>query len=225
MKEDNITVGIIEDDLSYCETLRATLKAAPDITIGNICHTAEEALQKFPHQPISVMLVDILLPFLSGIECVARLQSIMPNTEFLMLTVVEDYEQVYLALRAGANGYIVKNGKPPALIDAIRDLRAGESAMSSVIARKLIQAFQAFPVPFDPTAALTLRERQVLEELATGGRNKEIASRLDVSPSTIRKHLYTIYKKLHVTTRARAVQKLGQSKVIQRFPMKTPLSA
>jgi len=158
-------------------------------------------------EPADIMLMDINLPGMNGVECVQQLKPRMPDTEFMMLTIFEDHELVYESLVAGATGYLVKKTRPEELLEAIRELFAGGSPMSSSIARKVVAAFTTRR-PHDEiyeTDVLSEREREILEMLSRGMRYKEIAAKIYLSVHTVRTHLHNIYQKLHVTSKSAAI--------------------
>lgn len=176
-------------------------------TIG----TAEEAIRQIPDLQPDVVLMDINLGTEeSGIDCVRVLKQQVPAINFMMCTVYEEDEKIFQALSAGASGYILKKTAPARLLGAIRELYQGGAPMSSQIARKVVAAFQSKPAASSETEALddlSNREKEILEQLSKGLMYKEIAAELFISPETVRKHVYHIYEKLHVTNRIEAVNK------------------
>jgi DNA-binding NarL/FixJ family response regulator len=171
--------------------------------------TAEAALAALPSQEPDVVLMDINLPGMSGIETVRRLRVLMPNVQMMMLTVFDDATTVFESLKAGASGYLLKRAPVSELLAAIRSLAAGGAPMSGVIARKVVQYFgQHGPAPEVQT--LTAREHEVLVALSQGEQYKEIAAALGISINTVRRHIMAIYVKLHVNSRLEAVGKLGR---------------
>jgi DNA-binding NarL/FixJ family response regulator len=171
------------------------------------CSTAEEALKEIPkHQP-DVVLMDIQLPDISGIECTAHLKQLMPSVQIVIVTVYEDSERIFKALRAGACGYILKRGIPEELISAIRGVRNGGAPMSGEIARKVIASFQEPVTTAAEMEDLSPREREILELLAAGFPNKQIAARVGLTNGTVRWHLLHVYHKLHVRSRTEATLK------------------
>lgn len=172
--------------------------------------SVESAQSWLPAQKPDVVLMDINLPGLSGIDGVRRLKPRLPGTQFVMLTVYEDTNHVFSALAAGATGYLIKQTPLPELLDAIKEVHAGGSPMSSYIARKVVQAFQQAPSPSDDLESLSPREQEVLELLARGYLYKEIAERLGLSLPTISTHIRHIYDKLHVRSRGQAVAKFSR---------------
>jgi DNA-binding NarL/FixJ family response regulator len=162
---------------------------------------------KLPSEKPEVVLMDINLPRMSGIECVRQLKTVMPETQFLMLTVYEDSDHLFNALAGGASGYLLKRTLREELIEALKDVHSGGSPMSSNIARKLVQSFRRSPEQVDGVEDLTPREREVLRLLAAGDLYKEIADHLRISITTVNAHVRRIYEKLHVRSRAQALAK------------------
>lgn len=205
----NITVCLVEDDPGLRESVFSYLQEAPGIRCLGAYASAEEALKEIPRQKPSVVLMDINLPAMSGIQCAAKLKELSPSIQTMMFTVYEDSDQVFEALVAGACGYLLKSTPPEKLLEAIRDAHKGGSPMSSHIARKVVQYFHRAP-PRDEMAGLSKREEEVLRHLAQGCLYKEIADQLSISIDTVRKHLNSIYGKLHVHSRTDAVVKYLQ---------------
>jgi DNA-binding NarL/FixJ family response regulator len=205
-----IAVAIVEDDERIRESLTVLIQGVEGFRCVGSHASAEEALRAVPAEKPDVVLMDINLPKMSGIECVGKLKAKLPKTQILMLTVYDDSDLVFKALTQGASGYIIKRTAPDRLMDAIRDAYQGGSPMSPHIARKVVQYFhQLGPGPHE-TESLTDREREVLEHLAKGYLYKEIADALGIGLETVRRHLSNIYGKLHVHTRTEAVVKLLQ---------------
>jgi DNA-binding NarL/FixJ family response regulator len=203
----NCSVSIVEDDSITRDSLRTLVQQSPGLRCIGAYGSAEEALEQFPHHPSDVVLMDINLPNMSGIECVSRLKQKSPGVQVLMLTVYEKPDAVFQALRAGASGYLVKRTAPNKLLAAIQDVRAGGSPMTSHIARKVVQYFHQLGPSQNVTTNLSAREREILEMLANGDLYKEIADQLGISITTVRSHIQHIYEKLHVHTRTEAVAK------------------
>lgn len=202
-----ITVAIVEDDKGIRQSLEWMLKASSEFSCVASCSSAEEALQVLPKAAPEVILMDINLPQLSGIECTSRIKELLPSAQVVMITVYGDTEKVFNALRAGASGYILKRAKPEQILDAIQEVHAGGVPMSSEIARKVLSAFrEPTPAP-EEEQNLSRREQEVLELLSQGCSNKEIADKLSVSIETVTWHLKHIYSKLHVRSRTQAALK------------------
>jgi len=201
----SIRVGIVEDDRSVRENLALLIDGAPGFSCVAACVSAEEALKRFCESVPDVALMDIHLPGQSGIECVARLRRLLPQTQVIMLTVEEDSEQVFESLKAGATGYLVKHVAPEEILEAVAEVHRGGAPMSSHIARRVVGTFQQRARADSADLELTAREEEVLRSLAKGCRSKEIADRLNISTGTVNTHVRHIYEKLHVRSRAEAV--------------------
>lgn len=204
------SVAIIED----CENIREYLwqlvsNAFPDTDVIAYAN-AEEALDVLKNEPVDMVLFDIELPGMSGIECMYKLKSVHLQMQCMMLTVFDDAENIFKAIKAGATGYILKNTSAEKIIEAINDLYNGGSPMSSQIARKVIEAFQQTDNSKNEAFhSLSRREQEIIQVLAKGFRYKEIADQLFLSQETIRTHIRNIYEKLHVNSRSDALRKTG----------------
>jgi DNA-binding NarL/FixJ family response regulator len=205
----NIAVAIVEDDSSVREILSEWIGRAQGFECVGCYANAEIALEKMPPQNPAVVLMDINLPGISGIECVRRLKPLLPLTQFVMLTVYEDADHIFNALAAGASGYLLKQTPRDELLSALSDVHVGGSPMTSNIARKVVQSFQRPAIHVDESANLSPREREVLELLARGYLYKEISDALGIGVPTVNTYIRRIYEKLHVRSRAQAVAKLG----------------
>lgn len=207
----DISVCIVDDINELRQALEEIVSSADGYKCIGTMSNAAEALTKIPILKPDVVLMDINLGVgESGIDCVRELKPVIPATNFMMCTVYEDDEKIFEALSAGASGYILKKTEPPKLLEAIKELHEGGAPMSSQIARKVVFAFRDKPVSTTSATVieqLSHRERQILEELSRGLMYKEIANVLFISPETVRKHVYHIYEKLHVTNRVEAVNK------------------
>lgn len=201
------TIAIIEDDTLLSEILTEIVTSSPTWKLVSTYATAESALDGLFKNCPKVVLMDIQLPGMSGIECVAKLKALHPEVMVLMVTVYDNNERIFDALASGASGYLLKRDAPAKLLEALDDLLAGGSPMSSAIARKVVQHFQKAPVSRNKDHDLTARETQILELLAKGSLYKEIASALGIGFETVRSHIDNIYKKMHVRTRTEAVVK------------------
>jgi DNA-binding NarL/FixJ family response regulator len=208
VKPAGITISIVEDDASIRSLLSEWIRGADGFKCVGVHENAEVALLALPQEKPSVVLMDINMPGISGIECVRRLKPQMLDTQFLMLTVYEDPDHIFKALSSGASGYLLKRTPKAELLAAVKDLCAGGSPMSSNIARKIVQSFQRFNSDL-PSGAdnLSPREREVLELLARGHLYKEIAELLHISVTTVNTHIHRIYEKLHVRSRSQAIAK------------------
>ncbi|HEV2692615.1 MAG TPA: response regulator transcription factor [Verrucomicrobiae bacterium] len=208
-KSVNIAVAIVEDDVPAREILAGWIRNADGFSCAGEFDDAETALARLPHEKPSVVLFDINLPGMNGIECVRKLKPKLPETQFVMVTVYEDANHIFNALSAGASGYLLKQTRRNELIDALKDVHAGGSPMSSQIARKVVQNFYRSESQDagGETIELSTREREVLELLARGYLYKEIAEMLKISVQTVNTYIRRIYEKLHVRSRAQAVAK------------------
>jgi DNA-binding NarL/FixJ family response regulator len=203
-----VKVAIVEDNRTTREGLKTIIDLAPGCRCVCLCETAEDALESIPkHQP-DVVLMDIQLPKMSGVECVAKLKELMPQVQVIMVTVYQDPDRIFRALRAGASGYLLKRSSPEKVLSAIRDVQQGGVPMSAEIARKVIGYFQMQPEAAPEVETLSPREIEILNLIAPGFSNKEIADRLGISIESIRWHLKNIYHKLHVHSRTEAASKL-----------------
>ncbi len=202
-----ITVSIVDDEADLREHIAGYLAAAGNVRCKSAYASAEEALAHLPQDNPDVILMDINLGGMDGIECVRRLTISMPKAQVLMLTVFEDPDQIFHALAAGASGYLLKRMSPKKLLEAIEEVCAGGSPMSAPIARKVVQSFKSIPARGNESAELSPRERSVLDGLAEGLAYKQIADQLGVSIHTVRNYIRRIYEKLHVCSRTEAVAK------------------
>ena len=207
-KPVSIPVSIVEDDAPVRGILAGWILGADGFKRIGVHANAEAALCALPQEKPSVVLMDINLPGMSGIECVRRLKPQMLDTQFIMLTVYEDSDHIFEALSFGATGYMLKRTPRTELLAAIKDVHAGGSPISCSIARKIVQSFQGFNSvsPAEPDN-LTPREREVLELVARGYLYKEIAGSLRISLATVNTHIRRIFEKLHVRSRSQAVAK------------------
>lgn len=202
-----ITVAIVEDSNHIREGLAVLINGSPGFKCTGSFATAEDALRKLAALKPNVVLMDIHLPGISGIDCIRPLKQALPNTQVMMLTVYEDDDQIFKSLAAGATGYILKKTPPAELLEAIRTIYNGGSPMSDQIARRVVETFRLAGASSRKTENLTERESEVLAYVAKGYRDKELAEILFLSVDTIRTHLRNIYKKLHVRTRTEAALK------------------
>ena len=204
-----IAVAVVEDDAGVRQQLVAILERSPDFACVGDYANGESAVTGLQQRPARVVLVDINLPGINGVECVRQLSVRAPDTQFIMLTVHQDTDTIFEALKAGASGYLLKPGRKDELLQAVRDVVAGGSPMTSSIARKVVQSFQRPPPsPPDALQVLSSRERAVLDLLAQGYLYKEIGDQLGISLWTVSTYVHRIYQKLHVTGRIEALAKL-----------------
>jgi len=204
----SITISIVEDQREMRESLVEWLGSAPDLRCVGTHASAEEALQQIPAAKPDVVLMDINLRGMDGIQCVARLKERLPRTQVLMLTTYDDGDLIFNSLRAGASGYLLKNMRREQLVEAVQQVHAGGAPMSLQIARKVINYFHQVPKSATELEHLTGREQEILRLLAKGYLYKEIAEHLGISMSTVRTHISAVYEKLHVHTRTEAAMKL-----------------
>lgn len=203
-------IGIVEDDAVLRKTLVRLISEARGFRCAAACASGEEALQKLPPLTPEVVLMDLNLPQMSGTECIRKLKELLPATQVIVLTVYEDSEHIFRALKAGASGYLLKRSEPEEILEAITNAREGGAPMSSQIARRVVHSFHApSPAGLD-TTTLTERETEILTFLSKGFANKEIADKLNISVPTVRTHLRHIYEKLHVRSRGEAIVKYLQ---------------
>ena len=204
---EKITIGIVEDDSRIRAGLSAILKEEPDFDCVAEFASAEEALKHLPELRPKVVIMDVNLPGMSGIECVRRLTSGEDPPQVIMLTVRQDSEIIFASLAAGACGYLLKPPTASQLVDAVRDVFFGGAPMTASIARRVAQSFRKQETKTPETYSLTPREVEVLELLAKGFAYKEVAADLNISYSTVQRHIESIYRKLHVHSRTHAVTK------------------
>jgi DNA-binding NarL/FixJ family response regulator len=205
-------IAIVEDNRVIRESLMEFVKTDQECECVYDCATAKEALKEIPKLKVDIALMDIQLPDISGIECTARLKQLIPSIQIIMVTVYEDTERIFKALRAGACGYLLKRCTPDELISAIREVRKGGAPMSREIARKVIVSFQEPANTASEVEDLSPREREILELLAAGFPNKQIAARVGLTDGTVRWHLRHVYHKLHVRSRTEATLKFLSAK-------------
>jgi DNA-binding NarL/FixJ family response regulator len=211
------TVALVEDDMGVRRSLRSLLASEPGLACTCSCATGEEAVRKIPDAGVDVVVMDIKLPGMSGIECARRLKERCPTLAILMLTVYDETDLIFDALRAGAGGYLLKRAVTTELVHAIKDVLEGGAPMTAPVARRVVDYFhesQESPEPRRPAAApaavadrLTEREQEIVEHLSRGYSNREIAEAFGISVPTVRTHLRSIYAKLHVRSRTQAALK------------------
>jgi DNA-binding NarL/FixJ family response regulator len=207
-----IKVAIVEDESRFRESLAILINGAEGFVCVGSYPNAETALREMPGAWPDVLLMDINLPKMSGIVCVARLKALRPELLILMLTAYVDNERIFDSLKAGANGYLIKKTPPSEILKAVADVHSGGAPMSNAIARQVVQFFHREPAS-DDTKNLTPREFEILGCLAKGSSYKEIGDQLSISTVTVCTHIRNIYEKLHVRSRTEAVLKfLGKEK-------------
>ena len=201
-----ISVVIVEDTEMVREALTMVIKGWQGFNLLGVFETGEDAILKIPTLCPDVVLMDIGLPGISGIECIKALKGKCPNTQYLICTVYEDDENIYEGIKAGATGYILKNTGPSDMLEAIHEIHNGGSPMSRLIARKIVHALQN-NTDNKELESLTAREKEILQLLSKGFRYKEIADQIDIDLGTVKRHIHNIYKKLHVQSRTDALNK------------------
>jgi RNA polymerase sigma factor (sigma-70 family) len=209
-----ISVSIVEDNDKLRATLARVIARADGFSCASDYGTAEDALAGLPKIKPDVVLMDINLPGMNGVECVRQLKALLPSTQVMMLTVYEDTENIFNALTAGASGYMLKRTPVKELLEAIRDVQRGGSPMTTHIARKVVLSFQKSAGEqqvADELSTLSDREQQVLDLLAQGLIYKEIGEKLNISYETVHTYIRRIYEKLQVRTRTEAVAKFLRS--------------
>jgi DNA-binding NarL/FixJ family response regulator len=202
-----IAVSLVEDNRGMRESFTALLNQAPGLRCVSSYATGEDAVIGIPQDQPDVALVDIHLPGMNGIECVARLKQLLPALEILMLTRYEKSDTIFASLRAGASGYLVKDTPSVELIQAVEQVHAGGAPLSMQVASKVVTYFQQIKKPSSDLERLTPREQELLESLAKGYSYRELADTLGISINTARAHLHAIYRKLHVNSGTQAVVK------------------
>ncbi len=209
MNEDPSTIrlAVVEDHAEERDNLVELLNSSPGFVCVAACGSAKEALRVLPDRKPDIVLMDIQMAGMSGIDCVRELQPMLADVQVMMLTVVEDHERIFQSLAAGATGYLLKKTPPPKLLEAIRELHAGGSPMSGQVARKVVAAFRQAPASKSADERLSPIEESVLQRLARGLLYKEVAEELDIAISTVRTHVWRIYRKLQVHNRTEAILK------------------
>ncbi len=200
-----IKIAIVEDDADVRVSMTQILERAPGCTCVGTFASGEDALLEIPKLRPQVVLMDINLPGIDGVECVRQLAPLVPGTSFLMLTIHEDSDSIFNSLAAGAAGYLLKPVRAAELLEAVKDVFAGGAPMTSNIARKVVHSFKRFAPTAPVTDNLSPRETEVLDYLVKGYSYKEVAEAMSISYGTVHTHIERIYKKLHVQSRAQAV--------------------
>ena len=202
-----IKVAIVDDDEGIRSGLATLIRRASNLRLLGDYPDAETALKEIPRHPPDVVLMDINMPGMKGVECVRQLKATLPEVQFLMLTVYEDSDSLFNSLKAGASGYLLKRTASSRLLEAIRDVCNGGSPMTPQLARRVVQFFSKSSEQESPVSKLTAGEREFLDQLARGYAYKEIADRMNISIDTVRSYVRTVYEKLHVHSRTEAVVK------------------
>ena len=207
MTEKVIRVSIVEDIHEIRDALRVLINGSAGFKCIHVFRDAEEALDNMPVDEVDVVLMDISLPRMNGIECMKLLKQRMPGVQFMMCSVHDDDEHIFNALQSGAAGYILKRTSPAQILEAIGDINAGGSPMSSEIARRVVAMIQRQGAPSQEAEVLTEREKEILDLLSQGYLYKEIAEELFISKLTVKKHIHNIYEKLQVQNRTEALNR------------------
>jgi DNA-binding NarL/FixJ family response regulator len=207
MSEKPVTIAIVEDSPGLRRNMETIIQRAEGFECVGSFEDGEQALDAIPALRPRVVLMDINLPGIDGVQCVARLARDLPDTQMIMITVYDDTDAIFDSLAAGAGGYLLKPVRSAQLIAAIREIIAGGAPMSSNIARRVVQTFRKPAAAPEGMSQLSARENEVLEHLAKGLLQKEIADQLGISYWTVQTHIARIYEKLHVHSRAQAVAK------------------
>jgi|ERR1022692_2620148 DNA-binding NarL/FixJ family response regulator len=207
-----VRVVLVEDKPEVRDNWSRLINSFPGFACVRVCPSGEDALRAIPTVNPDVVLMDIFLPRMSGIECTTHLKQLLPKLQVIILTAVEDDELVFMALQAGADGYLLKRTKPEDLRAALLDVLGGGAPMTSEIARRVVESFRAAKKSPKQTVQLSAREEEVLILLSKGYANKEIADQLSLSVETVGSHLKHIYEKLHVRSRTGAVARYMTSK-------------
>ena len=203
----SISIAIVEDLDEVRDGLKNFLALSQGFKVVDTFKTAEQALDDIPKLKPDIVIMDISLPGMNGIECIRQVKDKSPSTQFMMFTVYENDEKVFEALKAGAAGYLLKNTGLIQLIESLKELHNGGSPMSANIARKLVTVFREQQNETVPVDLLSKRENDILQLLTRGLLYKEIAEQLSISVSTVRQHIHHIYEKLHVQNRTEAINK------------------
>lgn len=217
------SVALIEDQKDLCRSWVQIIDSFDGFKCTCACESAEKAVQVIPDVQPDVILMDIRLPGMSGIECTSRLKELLPETPIVILTVLDDDELIFRALEAGADGYLLKRSKPADLRAALLDVLAGGAPMSSAIAWRVVRSFRRPPANPRNQTHLSTRETEVLDLLSRGLSNKEIADQMRLSVETVRSYLKTVYEKLHVHCRIEAVMRFTANRTVS--PVATPRSS
>ena len=200
-----IKIGIVEDIEAARNNVEQLFLQSSEFKLSGAFDNAEDAVEFFTQNPVDVIIMDINLPGMSGIECVRQIKEKQPETQILMFTIFEDSERIFEALRAGANGYIVKRTLPEKILEAVKELHEGGAPMSAMIAKKVVNSFQNQEKHvFD----LNEMEYKIIQLLSKGFLYKEVSSQLEISEASLRKKIHLIYEKLHVSNRTEALNKV-----------------
>lgn len=205
-----IKVAIVEDDLRWRTNLERLVRETDGMECVGVYRTGEDAVREIPDRRPQVVLMDINLPKMSGVECTRQLRSLLPDVQVVMLTVYDDSDRIFQALQMGASGYLLKRASADEILQAIQDVSKGGAPMSAYIARKVVQSFERKTTSAIPEEVLSKRESEVLAYVARGYSDKEVAEALGLTSATVRSYLKTIYGKLHVHSRTQAILKASK---------------
>jgi DNA-binding NarL/FixJ family response regulator len=206
----SLRVAIVEDDPRWRANLEVLLSETEGLECAGSYPSGESAVADLPRRRPQVVLMDINLPKMSGVECTRQLRALLPEIQIVMLTVYDDSDRIFQALQMGANGYLLKRASADEILQAIQDVHRGGAPMSAYIARKVVQSFQHTASSARPDEVLSKRESEVLGYVSRGYSDKEVAEALGLTPATVRSYLKTIYSKLHVHSRTQAIAKAGK---------------
>jgi DNA-binding NarL/FixJ family response regulator len=205
-----LRVAIVEDDPRWRANLEVLLSETEGLECVGSYPSGEAAVADLPRRRPQVVLMDINLPKMSGVECTRQLKALLPEVQIVMLTVYDDSDRIFQALQMGANGYLLKRASADEILQAIQDVHRGGAPMSAYIARKVVQSFQQPTPSARPEEVLAKRESEVLGYVSRGYSDKEVAEALGLTPATVRSYLKTIYNKLHVHSRTQAIAKAAK---------------
>ena len=205
-----LRVAIVEDDNRWRTNLELLLRETEGLECAGSYASGEAAVADLPRQRCHVVLMDINLPKMSGVECTRQLRALLPDIQIVMLTVYDDSERIFQALQMGANGYLLKRASADEILQAIQDVHRGGAPMSAYIARKVVQSFQKQVSTSRPDEVLSKRESEVLGYVSRGYSDKEVAEALGLTPATVRSYLKTVYGKLQVHSRTQAILKANK---------------
>jgi len=205
--KDQISVSIVEDMADVRQKIKSMIEESEEFICLSTYSNAENALEELPALKPDIVLMDINLPGMNGIECIKKVKKKCPQIQFMMFTIYENSEQIYEALAAGASGYLLKKTPPEKILKALKELYEGGAPMSAHIARKVVTFFQKESSSANDSSLLSNREKEVLALLSKGFLYKEISDQLFISTGTVRQHIHKIYEKLHVQNRTEAINK------------------
>jgi DNA-binding NarL/FixJ family response regulator len=206
----SLRVALVEDDLGWRASMEALLRESSGLECVGSYGTGEDAIRELPGRRPQIVLMDINLPKMSGVECTRQLRALLPELQIIMLTVYDDSDRIFQALQMGANGYLLKRASADEILQAIQDVQRGGAPMSPYIARKVVQSFQQESPAARAEEGLSKRESEVLSYVARGYSDKEVAEALGLTSATVRSYLKSIYSKLHVHSRTQAILKTAK---------------